>query len=131
MSAKRYVVKLTKAGRGDLVALIRRGKRKVSAIKRRHARVLLEVDQGGHGPSWTDPRTAEALELHATTIRGIRERFVLKGLEAALVRKKQSRPSVRRKLDGAQEARLIALACGDAPEGHARAASGLEVDAGH
>ena len=45
MSAKRYVVKLTKRERGDLVALIRRGRRKVSAIKRRHARVLLKVDR--------------------------------------------------------------------------------------
>ena len=120
MSAKLYVVRLTKAERGQLIALIRRGKRKVSAIKRSHARALLEIDQGDHGPSWPDARAAEALEIHATTVRAIRERFVLEGLEAALVRKRQSRLSVPRKLDGAQEARLIALACGSPPEGSAK-----------
>ena len=56
MSKKRYVVRLTKRERENLSALIRRGKGKVSALKRRHARVLLKVDQGKHGPSWTDVR---------------------------------------------------------------------------
>jgi len=120
MSKKRYVVRLSKGEREDLSALIRRGKHKVSAIKRRHARVLLKVDQGKHGPSWSDERTGEALEIHATTVRAIRERFVEEGLEAALIRKKQCRPSVIRKLDGAKEARLIALACSEPPDGHAR-----------
>ena len=120
MSKKRYVVRLTKKEREELASLIRRGKGKVSALKRRHARVLLKVDQGQHGPSWTDGRTGEALEIHATTVRAIRERFVIKGLEAALHRKKQSSPSVLRKLDGAQEARVIALACSTPPEGYAK-----------
>ena len=120
MSKKRYVVRLSKSERENLSALIRRGKRKVSAFKRRHARALLKVDEGKHGPSWSDARTGEALEIHATTVRAIRERFVLEGLEAALGRKKQSGPSVLRKLDGAKEARVIALACSKPPEGHAR-----------
>lgn len=120
MSKKRYVVRLSMREREDLSALIKRGKHKVSALKRSHARVLLKVDQGQRGPSWSDVRTGEALEIHATTVRAIRERFVLEGLEAALQRKKQSRPSVRRKLDGAKEARVIALACSKPPEGHAK-----------
>ena len=120
MSKKRYVVRLSKSEREELSALIRRGKGKVSALKRRHARVLLKVDQGKHGPSWSDVRTGEALEIHATTVRAIRERFVLEGLEAALQRKKQARPSVARKLDGAKEARVIVLACSKPPKGHAR-----------
>lgn len=120
MSKKRYVVRLSKSEREDLSGLIRRGKGKVNALKRCHARVLLEVDQGKHGPSWSDVRTGEALEIHSNTVRAIRERFVQEGLAAALERKKQSRPSVLRKLDGAQEARVIALACSKPPEGHAR-----------
>ncbi len=120
MSNKRYVVKLSKGEREDLSALIRRGTHKADALKRRHARVLLKVDQGRHGPSWTDARTGEALEIHAMTVQAIRERFVKEGLEAALHRKKQSRPSVARKLDGAKEARVIALACSKPPEGHAK-----------
>lgn len=120
MSKKRYVVRLSKSEREDLVALIRRGKGKVSAIKRRHARVLLKVDQGKHGPAWSDVQTGEALEIHSNTVRAIRERLVNEGLEAALDRKKQCRPSVERKLDGAKEARVIALACSEPPQGYAK-----------
>lgn len=120
MSKKRYVVRLSKGEREGLSALIKQGERKVSAYKRRHARVLLKVDEGKHGPAWTDARTAEALEIHAMTVHAIRKRFVERGPDAALERKKQVRPSVVRKLDGAQEARVIALACGEPPEGRAR-----------
>lgn len=120
MSKKRYIVKLSQTERTDLADLIRRGKRKVNARKRVHARVLLKTDQGRHGPSWTDARIAEALEIHANSVRAIRQRFVEQGLEAALNRKKQSRPSQERKLDGAKEARLIALACSDPPKGRAK-----------
>lgn len=119
MSEKRYIVRLTKSERADLLVLIRQGKRKVNARKRVHARLLLKSDQGKHGPSWPDERIAEALEIHASTVRAIRQRFVEHGLDAALNRKKQCRPSVERMLDGAKEARLIALACSEPPEGHA------------
>ncbi len=120
MSKKRYVVRLSKSERTELLALIRLGKHKINARKRVHARVLLKVDEGKHGPAWSDVRTGEALEIHSNSVRTIRERFVEQGLEAALNRKKQCRPSIQRKLDGAKEARLIALACSEPPEGHAR-----------
>jgi len=61
MSKKRYVVRLTKREREDLSALIRCGKGKVGALKRRHARVLLKVDQGQHGPSWSEERNASII----------------------------------------------------------------------
>ena len=120
MSEKRYIVKLSRSERAELADLIRRGKHKVDARKRVHARVLLKTDQGKHGPGWADARIAEALEIHANSVRAIRQRFVEQGLQAALDRKKQSRPSRERKLDGAKEARLIALACSDPPEGRAK-----------
>ena len=120
MSKKRYVVRLSKSERAGLSELIRPGRHKINARKRVHARVLLKVDQGKHGPSWSDVRTGEALEIHANSVRAIRERFVQQGLEAALSRKKQARPSVERMFDGAKEARLIALACSKPPEGNAR-----------
>ena len=119
MSKKRYVVELTEEERSELKALVERGK--VAAHKRRHAQVLLKADQGEHGPAWTDERTAEALDFHRNTVRGVRQRFVDEGLESALNRKKQkNRGSRPKKLDGAQEAHLIALACGPPPEGRAR-----------
>ncbi len=119
MSKKRYVVELTERERTSLRALVEKGK--VAALKRQHAQILLKVDEGKFGPSWTDERAAEALDVHPNTVRGIRQRLVEEGLEAALNRKKQKNRGARPpKLDGAGEARLIALACGPPPEGRAR-----------
>lgn len=116
---KKYVVELAEVERAELSTLVDRGK--VAAHKRRHAQILLKADQGEHGPAWTDERVAEAFEVHPNTVRGIRQRFVEEGLQAALNRKKQrNRKGPPPRLDGAQEARLIALACGPAPEGRAR-----------
>ena len=64
------MVGLPRNERRDPSGLIRRGKGKVNALKRRHARVLLKVDQGKHGPSWSDARTGEALEIHYTPKHG-------------------------------------------------------------
>ena len=57
------------------------------------------------------------LEVSTDTVGRVRQRFVEQGLEAALVRKPQDRPSRQRTLDGRAEARLIALACSAPPEG--------------
>lgn len=53
------------------------------------------------------------------TVSATRQAFVQKGLEAALHRKKPEREYAHC-LDGEAEAHLIALACSQAPEGHAR-----------
>src|SRR5262249_11304531 len=79
--------------------------------------ILLKADAAAGGPAWTDDRIAEAVEVTLRTVERVRQRFVEQGLEAALVRKKQDRPSRERKLDGADEARLIALACSEPPQG--------------
>jgi transposase len=90
---------------------------KAAAKKLTHARILLKADAADGGPAWTDDRIAEALDVSTDTIGRVRQRFVEQGLEAALVRKKQDRPSRERKLDGRAEARLIALACSAPPDG--------------
>jgi transposase len=63
---------------------------------------------------------AEALGITSRTIEHLKQRFVEEGLEAALERKPRDKPPRDVKFDGAFEARLIALACTDAPEGHTR-----------
>ena len=113
---KKYVVRLTAKERADLEAFVRRGKAPVYKI--RHANVLLTIDASG--PAWTDEAAAEAFGCHVNTPRNTRQRFVQKGLEAALSRKKQDAPSRKRSLDGAGEARLIALACSPPPDGRSR-----------
>jgi transposase len=115
---KKYKVTLTAEERNSLQDLIAAGK--ASAQKLAHARILLKADAAPDGPAWTDARIAEAVEVNVTTVERVRERFVEQGLEAALVRKKQDRPSRERKLDGQAEARLVALACSDPPAGRSR-----------
>jgi hypothetical protein len=114
---KKYKVTLTAEEREQLQELIAAGK--ASAKKLAHARILLKADAAEDGPAWPDARIAQAVELSVATVERVRARFVEQGLEAALVRKKQDRPSRERKLDGAAEARLIALACSEPPEGRA------------
>jgi transposase len=112
---KKYKVTLTADERQALHNLVAAGQ--AAAKKLAHARILLKADAAPEGPAWTDARIAEAVEVNRTTVERVRQRFVEQGLEAALVRKKQDRPSRQRQLDGAGEARLIAVACSDPPQG--------------
>lgn len=114
----RYRVTLTKEERKDLEALTRNGK--TGAKKFIHARALLLCDAGADGPAWTVATTAEALGVTSRTIEHLKKRFVEEGLEAALQRKPREKPPRDVVFDGAFEARLIALACSDAPEGYER-----------
>ena len=81
--------------------------------------MLLKADVGVGGASWTDEKIAEAFEVGLSTIHRLRQRLVEDGLEAALVRKPRPRHRAP-KLDGEKEARLVALACSDPPEGRGR-----------
>jgi hypothetical protein len=112
---KRFLVTLTAVEREELNALISAGK--ASAKKLAHARILLKADQAEGGPSWPDEVIAEAVEVSSDTVARVRQRFVEQGLEAALVRKRQDKPSRERILDGAAEAKLIAVACSEPPAG--------------
>lgn len=113
---KTYIVRLTDDERQELIQLTKSGKATASKIK--HAHILLHVD--ANGPPWSDARVATALHCHGNTVRNVRQRFVDQGLTAALARKKQDQPSRQRLLDGAKEARLIALRGGLPPQGQAK-----------
>jgi transposase len=116
MPLPKYIVRLTDEERTQLDDLIRTGQRAASVIL--HARILLKANVGEGGPGWDDERIAEAVECGASTVYRVRQAFVEEGLPVALFRKKPTGRQYR-KLDGAQEARLIALACGAPPEGRA------------
>jgi hypothetical protein len=115
MPTKRYVVALTPEEREQLTQLISSGKRSARTITR--ARIPLKADQAQGGPAWHDDRIADALGCGRRTVERVRQHLVEEGLEAALSHKPQARPSVLPKLDGAGEARLIALACSEPPDG--------------
>jgi transposase len=114
MRKKTYAVALTATEREQLQDLIAAGT--APARKLAHARILLKADQGPGGPAWVDERIADALEVSQPTVSRVRKQYLEEGLQAALDRRAPSRVYVR-KLDGAQEARLIALACGAPPAG--------------
>ena len=114
MAGKRYGVKLSIEQRSRLLEWIGRGER--PAGEQRRARVLLKADEGSEGPAWPDERIAEAFELSAGGVAGIRRRFCQRGLEGTVRRKAPDR-EYERKLDGEKEAELIRLACSEAPDG--------------
>lgn len=115
MTAK-YRVTLSTEERETLSGLISKGR--AAARKLAHARILLQADEAPGGPAWTDDRIASALHVGLATIPRVRQTWVVEGLEVALNRRKPTGRQFR-KLDGAQEARLVALACSAPPEGRA------------
>jgi DNA-binding transcriptional ArsR family regulator len=114
---KKYPVTLTQTEREHLRSLIAAGT--APARKLNHARILLKADQSPEGPGWVDEKVAEAVEASQPTVSRVRKQYFEEGLEAALNRRPPKRV-YHRKLDGEQEARLIALACSEPPEGQAR-----------
>jgi len=114
----RYRVTLTKEEREELELMTHRGK--THARRFIHARALLLCDAGADGPAWNVSDVATALGVSSRSIEHLKRRFVEDGLEAALGRKPREKPPREVMFDGAFEARLIALACSDAPDGHRR-----------
>jgi len=114
---KRYIVELTQEERLQLREIVKA--KRMAGHKRRHARMLLKLDQGPHGPGWTDAQAADAFDCTARSAERLRRRLLEQGMDGAL--EHGNRGSFRaRALDGAAEAHLIALACGEAPEGRNR-----------
>lgn len=117
MNKKKYRVTLTAEERASLEELIHKGK--AAARKLSHARILLKADASEGGPAWTDEQISAALEVGLLTVYRTRLSFVEDGLAAALG-PRQSARRYERKLDGDQEAHLIALACSKPPPGRCR-----------
>ena len=122
---KKYRVQLEEEEREDLKALVSKGR--AAAYKPTHACILL---LSGEDPAWggmKDAEIARVLQVGTATVERVRRRCVEEGLERALGRKEQEnrRP---KKLDGEGEAHLIALACGEPPEGRASWALQLLAD---
>jgi len=115
--AKKYIVRLTEDERTYLESLIYTGK--VAAHKRLHAEILLKADISELGEKWLDSKISEAFGVSTRTVERVRERLVQQGLESALNRATPIRVKSRI-IDGENEAHLIALTCGEAPEGRNR-----------
>lgn len=114
----RYRVTLTEQERQELEALTKT--EKTNAKRFLYARSLLLCDTGPQGPAWTVADTAEAMGVTSRTIEHLKKRFVEEGLAAALERREREKPPRAVTFDGSFEARLIALACSETPEGRRR-----------
>jgi len=110
---------LSEDDRGTLESMIARGHAPARVLT--HARILLKANEGEDAPgeAWSDVKIAHALEISRSTVSRVRERFAAEGLEAALVHRKPKNTKPK-KLDGSQEAHLIALACSEPPSGRKR-----------
>ena len=114
----KYIVKLTPEERAQLLTLIRVGKK--AANKLMHARILLSADENDTKlKSKTDETIASEMHVSTKTVARIRQRFVEEGIESALSRRPHANPKSR-KIDGEQEAHLVALCCSTPPEGRSR-----------
>lgn len=115
---KKYVVRLEADEQERLGQLVRAGK--AAAYRIRHANILLAVDESESGPKMKDTEAARAFGVSVRSVEYLRQRLVEEGVDAALERRKQVRPSLRRMFDGEKEAKLIAIACGPKPAGRVR-----------
>lgn len=113
---KKYSIVLTQEQRQSLEKLISSGE--ASARKLTHARILLKADDGPYGPGWSERQIQEALEVSESTVRRVRHRFLEGGVDLALNRCPQPPRPQKRKLDGVQEAQVVAVLCGPVPDGY-------------
>lgn len=115
--SKKYIVSLTSEERLLLEQLTKKGC--APAYKINHARILLKADTNQESGGWIDEAISIALDISIPTIERVRRLFVEQSIEAALTRATSSNTKTRL-LDGEREARLIAIACSQPPEGQAR-----------
>jgi transposase len=115
---KKHRVTLTEEEREHLRQVLARGKADVRKLE--HAQILLKAAEAEGGPAWSDERIAEALDVGTATVERRRRRFIEEGFEAALSPYRGPNRVYRTKLDGEQEAHLIALACSLPPDGRSR-----------
>ena len=110
---KKYIVRLTDDERAICEATVKNEKGESEKLRR--ALILLKADL--NGPAWIDEKISEAVGCRIQTVENVRRAFVLEGFEGSLVRKKRTTPPTPKLLDGAAEAKLIALRLGKPPVG--------------
>jgi hypothetical protein len=113
---KKYLVRLSEAERRICEEAV--SQLKGSSQKARRAQILLKADAAG--PAWTDAKICEALGCRVQTVENVRKRLVTEGFELALEGQKRQTPPTPTILDGAGEAKVIALRLGKPPAGYGR-----------
>jgi transposase len=117
MKPKKYKLNLSDIQRNDLEGITKRGKH--SAATKKRANILLDLDEN-KGVVDKQEEIAKRLRTSTVTIYNVSRQFALDGLEAALYRKKRETPPIPPIATGDIEARIIALACSEPPQGRTR-----------
>jgi hypothetical protein len=110
---KKYIVRLMDDERAICESTVKKETGKSEKLRR--ATILLKAD--ADGPAWNDTKISEAVGCRRQTVENVRRAFVLEGFESALARKKRATPPTPKLLDGAGEAKLIAMRLGKPPAG--------------
>lgn len=118
---KRYIVSLTDEERKHPEDIVNKGKNPAYRIK--HAKILLNAESDK-----PDKEISVICRCHSNTVADVRRRSVEEGTEAAPERKKREKPPIQAKPDGEKEARLIAIACSQPPEGYAKRTMQMPAD---
>ncbi len=117
MPAIKYVINLSDEDRKKLQDIVAKGKSSAKMILR--ANILLASDQSNK-KHMSVAEIATVYHTTPTTVQNVRTSYANNGLEATIIRKKREKPPVAPKVTGEVEAHIIALACGDPPEGYSK-----------
>jgi hypothetical protein len=112
---KTSIVRLTDEERETLRGMLKTLKGASQQVRRAH--MLLKAE--AHGPHWTDKKIAAALSCRTKTVENVRQRLVTGGLAIALHGENPQTPPRQTRLDGEQEAQVLALRLGKPPKGFA------------
>jgi transposase len=120
MRGKNYRVHLTGDEKKRLEDIVNKGVHPVRQVRR--ARVLLMLNEGdGRGDRAPEQReVAERCGCTRRVVYTVSKQYVKEGIDRVLNRKERETPPVPAKVTGEVEAKIIALSCGEPPEGYSR-----------
>ena len=117
MPSIKYVIDLSNQEKVRLMEIVKKGNSPARTILR--ANILLASDKQSD-KYMTVSEIANAYRTTPTTVQTVRASYCKKGLEATITRKKRETPPIPAKVTGEVEAHVIALACGQPPEGYSK-----------
>ena len=117
MPSVKYVIELSNQEKVRLMEIVKKGNSPARTILR--ANILLASDKQSD-KYMTVSEIANAYRTTPTTVQTVRASYCKKGLEATITRKKRETPPIPAKVTGEVEAHIIALACGQPPEGYSK-----------
>lgn len=117
MPSVKYIIELSSSDRKILQNIVKKGTSPAKAILR--ANILLSSDRNNK-KHMTVAEIADTYHTTPTTVQNVRTSYANNGLEATIARKRRETPPIPPKVTGDVEAHIIALACGNPPEGYTK-----------